>query len=112
RYYLRESYHGGVFQKFVRDSALLSVFDGSSIVNLHLIAQELRHLVSSTRPRFAAEGTTRAASLRSVFDLAQPLPPFEPARLELSARGTDDVVQSLPEICQALASIDDVDRDV
>jgi alkylation response protein AidB-like acyl-CoA dehydrogenase len=44
RYYLREGHAGGVFQKVLRDNAVVSLFDGSTVVNLNAIGLELRNL--------------------------------------------------------------------
>ncbi|BBN83585.1 isovaleryl-CoA dehydrogenase [Pseudoalteromonas sp. A25] len=40
RYYLREEHCSGIFQKMLRDNAVVSLFDGSSQVNLGLISAQ------------------------------------------------------------------------
>ncbi len=42
RYYLREDFYSGIPQKILRDLPLISLFDGSSRVNLNLVASMLK----------------------------------------------------------------------
>ncbi|CAG1018044.1 putative acyl-CoA dehydrogenase fadE25 [Burkholderiaceae bacterium] len=61
RHYVRGEYPHGIFQKMMRDSQVVSLFDGSTQVNLSLIAGQLRSLgeqlaaAKSTRPTAADE---------------------------------------------------------
>lgn len=100
RFYLRAHHDWGLIQKVFRDNLLISIFDGSSPVNLHALAAQLPLLA-----RFAPEalGGRRADPARAerayqratvAADLSAALPAFEGGRLELVSRGADDVVES------------------
>jgi alkylation response protein AidB-like acyl-CoA dehydrogenase len=92
RFYLRADHQWNHFQKLLRDSALVSLFDGSTVVNLTVILQQLRQLAEArNRPEDADKHSVRT----SLFNLSHPLPAFEPDRLGLSNRGRDDVVSGL-----------------
>ncbi|MBB4950093.1 alkylation response protein AidB-like acyl-CoA dehydrogenase [Kitasatospora gansuensis] len=82
---------GGLFQKLQRDAALVRVVDTSTVANLRSFAGQLPALLGQS-----AEPDPTA--VRAVFDLAAELPPYEPARLDLNARGRDLVTGGpLPE---------------
>jgi alkylation response protein AidB-like acyl-CoA dehydrogenase len=63
RYYVRVAHWEGIFQKLVRDNALVSLFDGSSVVNLHAIALQLRSLARRRTQVHADARTALAARL-------------------------------------------------
>ena len=44
RYYMREEHEFGTFQRVLRDAAVVSLFDGSTVVNLHALMLQFRHL--------------------------------------------------------------------
>ncbi|PZO56289.1 MAG: isovaleryl-CoA dehydrogenase [Phormidesmis priestleyi] len=97
RFYMRDEHDSGVFQKALRDSAIISMFDGSSVVNLHALILQRRQLAKA-RLRIRQKPDQLAAlkvRLAQSFSLDQSLPPFEPNRLELFSRGADDVMQGL-----------------
>jgi hypothetical protein len=96
RHYLREGHCFGIFQKLLRDNAIASLFDGSTVVNLSVIIQQLRQLYAYSRKRGASFSEEARARLASVFDLRAALPRFDPSLLELSNRGQDDLLESLP----------------
>ncbi|GMU54795.1 MAG: putative acyl-CoA dehydrogenase [Candidatus Xenobia bacterium] len=98
RHYLREGPAGGVFQKFLRDAAVVSLFDGSTAVNLELIGLQLPRLCDR---RLRCD----PAPLASLFGVDQPLPDFDPGRLALLNRGRDAVVQGLPQAERGLACL-------
>ncbi|GJF29246.1 acyl-CoA dehydrogenase [Kitasatospora sp. NE20-6] len=74
---------GGLFQKLQRDAALVRVVDTSTLANLRSFSGQL--------PALARAGTVTADDdrARAVFALDAPLPPYDPARLDLNARGRD-----------------------
>jgi alkylation response protein AidB-like acyl-CoA dehydrogenase len=87
RHYLREGHWSGIFQKMLRDCAVTSLFDGSTVVTLQSLAVQLRQLA---RER-AEDGGADPAS----FDLAATLPEVDWTRLELTSRGRDDVLSGV-----------------
>ncbi|CAN5410959.1 acyl-CoA dehydrogenase [soil metagenome] len=95
RYYLREAHNSGIFQKLLRDCGVISLFDGSTVVNLSVICAQIPSLFAYRRK--INEGQTEKLRLRldALFSLHRPLPEFEAHRLTLSNRGQDDVVQGM-----------------
>ncbi|GAA5002019.1 acyl-CoA dehydrogenase [Kitasatospora paranensis] len=73
---------GGLFQKLQRDAALVRVVDTSTLANLRSFSAQLPALAKAA----AGEDDDRG---RTVFALDAPLPPYDPARLDLNARGRD-----------------------
>src|SRR5262249_15745656 len=108
RHFLRQDHDSGIFQKHMRDSSLAGLFDGSTLIKLTAVAQQLKQIWK----------TPQAASGRSgripheVFRLDAPLPHFDPALLELTNRGCDEITQSLDRFplseTESLGSIDPV----
>ncbi|MEW5856583.1 MAG: acyl-CoA dehydrogenase family protein [Cyanobacteriota bacterium] len=95
RFYLREGHDEGIFQKVVRDNAIISVFDGSTVVNLHALILQLRQMAKYRAKRNAATYEGLRSRLETRFSLEAPLPPCERAKFELFSRGCDDVLQGL-----------------
>lgn len=93
RYYLREEYAAGVFQKLLRDAMVVALFDGSTHVNLYAIGLQL-HALSANRRRTEVDAKMDGR-LSAVFDFRDPLPVADFARLSLLARGRNDAVQAL-----------------
>ncbi|MER5867266.1 acyl-CoA dehydrogenase [Kitasatospora sp. NPDC002040] len=83
---------GGLFQKLQRDAALVRVVDTSTVANLRSFAGQLPALVRAVADPAAA---------RTVFDLTAELPPYDPARLDLNARGRDLVTAGVPATASA-----------
>lgn len=90
RSYLREGHFEGMFQKFLRDGAIVAIFDGSTAVCLDRLATVL--------PKLCRRRDDRAdeASVAQLFDLRRPLPPLQYDRFTILGRGKDIVLQSLP----------------
>lgn len=105
RYYMREEHDWGIFQKVLRDNAIISVFDGSTIVNLHALILQLRQLAKTRAKRTAASNQALCLRLETIFSLEQPLPRFEPDKLELFSRGCDDFLQGLELSLEHLYSL-------
>jgi alkylation response protein AidB-like acyl-CoA dehydrogenase len=99
RSYLRQGHAYGMFQKFLRDGAIIAMFDGSSIVCLDRLASELPKLC---RPR--SEDPTEDA-VTALFDLRHPLPALAFEGFTILGRGEDVVVQSLPLLRKKVASL-------
>ncbi len=115
RFYMREEHEFGIFQKLLRDNSIISMFDGSSIVNLHALILQLRPLT-----KYRAKGNSRTMSalktrLEAIFSLEKSVPPFEPNNLELFGRGMDDSLQGLEialDMLEGLKNSDEVDPEV
>jgi alkylation response protein AidB-like acyl-CoA dehydrogenase len=104
RFYLREEHLSGMFQKLLRDNAIVSLFDGSTVVNLHAIALQLRRLAAH-RAGKRARVEEMSSRLAAICALDQPLPPFTPSRLALSNRGQDDLLQGVASARQQLHAV-------
>ncbi|RKN40523.1 peptide synthetase [Streptomyces hoynatensis] len=98
RYYMREAEHQGVFQKMLRDAAIVSVFDGSEPVCLDSVALQLSSMVKARR-------RPREEDWSALYDLRAALPEFEPARVAVFGRGRDATFASLPALCERLAAL-------
>jgi alkylation response protein AidB-like acyl-CoA dehydrogenase len=101
RYYLRDGHRAGIFQKCLRDSAVVGLFDGSTAVNLNIIAAHLPSLAAQHR---AAAGGSAHAERRDRVDalgaLHGPLDrrPFPSgADLPLTVDGPDPLVGAVAE---------------
>jgi alkylation response protein AidB-like acyl-CoA dehydrogenase len=89
RHYLREHYAWGIFQKVQRDIAIVGLFDGSSQVNLSLIAGQLGPMAHRSEALDSAAAADLVSHLATVCALEQDLPAFEADRLTLSSHGYD-----------------------
>lgn len=98
RYYMRAAEHAGIFQKMLRDNAVVSVFDGSEPVCLDSIALQLPAMAKAHRRQ-------RDDDCRTLYDLRAELPPFEPALGSVFGRGRDAVFASLPALISHLAGL-------
>lgn len=95
RYYLRDHYGFGMFQKIVRDIAIVSLFDGSTRLNLSLIASQLAQLARFRQSVDQPPPAEVFANLRAVCSLQDAPPEFDPDRLALTNRGRDDLQPGL-----------------
>lgn len=105
RFYMRQEHDWGIFQKVLRDNSIISMFDGSTVVNLHALILQFRQLTkyrAKRKPKVIGEIQSR---LETIFSLAQPVPTFEPQKLELFGRGADDVLQGLEIALQQLQDL-------
>ena len=105
RFYMRDEHDAGVFQKMLRDSSIISVFDGSSVVNLHSLILQRRQLAKARSRRKSKDLANLQARLHNSFDLETDLPTFAPNQLELISRGADDVIQGLEYALTSLAAL-------
>jgi alkylation response protein AidB-like acyl-CoA dehydrogenase len=105
RFYMRETSNLGIFQKALRDNAIISVFDGSTVVNLHALILQFRQLAKYRARRNDKIMAGIQSRLETIFSLDQPVPVFEPNKLELFGRGADDVLQGLEIAIAQLQSL-------
>lgn len=101
RYYMREQHAEGMFQKFMRDGAIVSIFDGSSIVCLDSLATLLPTLI---RGQLNAN-TATSEDLAALYDMNRPLPALPYERLDLLSRGRDAVIESLPTLAEKINTL-------
>jgi hypothetical protein len=115
RFYFREEHDWGIFQKVLRDNSIISMFDGSTTVNLHALILQLRHLTKYRAKRTERDMAALQSRLEAIFSLEKPVPPFNPQKLELFGRGADDSLQGLEIALQQLADLQgtgDVEQEV
>jgi hypothetical protein len=95
RSYLREGV-GGAYQKVARDIAITSIFEGTELVQLALIASQLRQLAAAGR-LFAPDGDDERLDVARLCDVAAPAPRWEPrsTRIRIGDPGGDELVDGL-----------------
>ncbi|AFZ47358.1 acyl-CoA dehydrogenase domain-containing protein [Cyanobacterium stanieri PCC 7202] len=105
RFYMREEHDSGIFQKVLRDNAIISVFDGSTVVNLHALILQFRQ-ITKTRQRLN-EKRLRAIeeNLKTIFSLDLKPPTLQLDQLALFGKGADHVLQGLEIGLQKLADL-------
>lgn len=105
RFYMRDEHDSGVFQKMLRDSAIISMFDGSSVVNLHALILQRRQIAKARGRRKPEKLAALKSRLAQSFSLDQPIPTFKPEKLELISRGADDVIQGIEMTLEQLEAL-------
>jgi hypothetical protein len=100
RFFLRDGHPWNMFQKMVRDSSIVSVFEGNSMVQLQALGLQLEQLTAQT----ARPEPDLRRRLESVFSLKMSLPPFAPDRLDFFSREGDDAVTGIPFLDDQLRS--------
>jgi alkylation response protein AidB-like acyl-CoA dehydrogenase len=98
RFFLRDGHPWNMFQKMVRDSSIVSVFEGSTLVQLQALGFQLEQLTAES----ATPGPDLSRRLETVFSLSMPLPPFDPTQLDLLSRDGDDAVAGIRILCEQL----------
>lgn len=104
RSYMREEHEWGVFQKLRRDSTIISVFDGSTVVNLHNIALQLRTLA-----RRQSKDSKESKKFKAIFALDDPLPPFEADKLSLVSFKGNSALDCIEVTLARLHTFDEAD---
>jgi alkylation response protein AidB-like acyl-CoA dehydrogenase len=105
RYYLREAHCWGVFQKILRDCAMVNLTHLSSIVNLSHLAPQLSQLAKCHQQGANVNAEELRSRLESIFRLDKPLPDFDEKNLSLYNRGRDDVLQGLGISLEAVRTL-------
>ncbi|WP_311971674.1 acyl-CoA dehydrogenase family protein [Pseudomonas baltica] len=96
RFYMRDQQGVGIFQKFMRDGAVVSIFDGSSVVCLDSLATLLDTLTREDAPK-PEEGC-----LHVLFDLESAMPDLDYSRLKLFSRQGDPLLGSVAQLIEQL----------
>lgn len=115
RFYFREEHDFGIFQKVLRDNSIISMFDGSSVVNLHALILQFRQMTKYRERRKEKTMIEIKSRLEQIFSLEKTVPTFEPEKLTLFGRGADDVVQGLEIVLSQLDELkkdDNVDKEI
>ncbi|MFF8774148.1 acyl-CoA dehydrogenase family protein [Kitasatospora sp. NPDC015120] len=97
-----DTFADGRFQKVLRDHRIVGIFDGNSVINLHALVN-LFPLIARGHRRGAAPG----AGLRTATTLTEPLPAFDPGRLELLPRDGCGLLRALPAAVEELHALAD-----
>lgn len=95
RHYLREHCSYGIFQKMMRDNALISLFDGNTAVNLQSISLQLQFLFAHFQEQITAPEQLPTDRIASIFSLDQCVQPYQWGHLELFNHGKDDCLSGL-----------------
>lgn len=110
RHYLRSQDELGMFQKMARDLQVVSLFDGSTQVNLALLASQLRPLQRSLSRAWdepAADELQLIGRVRRLFDAqgaAEGWP--EGSDLRLGGQGQDSVMQAYAACRRSASPVD------
>ncbi len=97
RHFVREGEHA-IFQKMQRDGSVVSLFDGSTAVNLFLLGTQLDALARGRARASDADDAIR----HMIFSLDAPLPGFAPTMLAVASGGRDVVVEGLEDALQRI----------
>ena len=98
RFYMRAEGHQGIFQKMLRDGAVVSLFDGSEPVCLDSVALQLPSMAKAWRRR-------RQDDWRQLYDLRVRPRDFSPERIAVFGRGKNAVFASLPDLRSRLDAL-------
>ena len=99
RYYMREEHEFGTFQRVLRDAAVVSLFDGSTVVNLHGLMLQFRHLAR----RRGVRGD-QGSRLGQIFDTNTAVPAWNGQRLSLVSTQANDALEGVEVSLEHLKS--------
>lgn len=95
RYYMRDEYLFGIFQKQLRDCATISLFDGNTAINQHSIILQLKSVAMLRRKKQGENMDKTEATLKKIFTLRDELPEIDLTRLDVFNKGKDDLIYGL-----------------
>jgi hypothetical protein len=87
---MREEHDFGRFQRVLRDAAVVSLFDGSTVVNLHALMLQFRHLAR----RRGVRGD-QGSRLGQIFDTNTTVPAWDGQRLSLVSTQANDALEGV-----------------
>jgi alkylation response protein AidB-like acyl-CoA dehydrogenase len=100
RFYLREEHKEGIFQKFMRDNSIVGLFDGSTMVNLQVIANQINQIAKNAFKN--TNDLTFENTLSSIFTLNIPTDKFDANKLKISNHGKEIFGHSFEKIIEKL----------
>lgn len=109
RFYLRERHKEGIFQKSLRDSQVVSLFDGSSEINLYSLSTQLPLLARRQKKVLEKKIPVNEVLLGKLFRVTEKVPEFDGSKLDLSSHAKDLIMESIADIPAKLAAISSVD---
>ncbi len=95
RYFLREGHWFGMFQKALRDNAVVRVIDTNAIVNLNMIGSQLASLSKYAQNLDPQKEPEIMGRLEQVFRLNIPVPELNFRAMDIINFGIDDVMNGL-----------------
>lgn len=102
RFFFREKHCEGIFQKSMRDSQVVSLFDGSSEVNLYSLGTQLPLLARRQNKVFSGKIENDENLLAKLFTVTEKVEAFDGQKLDLSSHSKDLIMESWPLIMQKL----------
>ncbi|HEY9031084.1 MAG TPA: acyl-CoA dehydrogenase [Kangiella sp.] len=108
RFFFRERHKEGIFQKSLRDSQVVSLFDGSSEVNLYSLSTQLPLLARRQKKVLEKKIPVNNELLSQLFRASEKVPAFDGGKLDLSSHSKDLIMESIVDIPEKLAQISDV----
>jgi len=109
RFFFRSKHREGIFQKTLRDSQVVSLFDGSSEVNLYSLTTQLAMLAKRQEKIFNREKSAANTTdkLNLIFNATADLAAFNGEKLDLSSHGKDMIMESWPVVIEQLTELAD-----
>lgn len=108
RFFFRERHKEGIFQKSLRDSQVVSLFDGSSEVNLYSLSTQLPLLARRQKKVLERKIPVNNELLHQLFRASEKVPEFDGGKLDLSSHSKDLIMESIVELPEKLEQISDV----
>ncbi len=106
RYFLREEHCLGVFQKLLRDNEVVSLFDGSTQVNLSVISSQLNTLANKLT-NYKNTTINNISELFNFKPISDSRPILNASDFGLSNHGQDFVLQSFLHITEDIDHLSD-----
>ncbi len=102
RFYLRDEHDFGIFQKMMRYNSIISLVDGSTIINKHALALQLKFLA---KKRSQHTNVRLENKLETIFSLDKEVSEFEYHKLDLFSKGNNEVLQGIELIFPKLEKL-------
>lgn len=99
RGYMRDEHECGTFQRVLRDASIVSIFDGSTVVNLHALVLQFRQLA-----RRRSGHADHESKLGRIFNLDASVEAFDPGRLSLASRHGNEALDGFGSTLRVIKS--------